>query len=289
MKEWLGALGLFLLMAVVPGVVGAATPAPAAAQETPDPFTITLPFEIIEGTPGSEHLLWTGDLPPGVCTIIAVEGANNTSVHPDNDLRVSDGLTTVWLRDVERAPGVSTVADGPIEAAGPVDVTLILGPHGLYSADLVLQVDCGTLPETTTTTETPPSTTTTTTTTTTAPPVTFTTTPTTTTTVPVTSTTLPPETTTTTTGSPPTTVTVTTLIVDPPPTPPPVCTDEDGVEHPDVDGDNIDDDTGEICALADTGLELDTIALYGLAVLGLGGLLVGYATGRIRLEAGVGR
>jgi len=156
---------------------------------------VDLPFQLIVDSPDSEHVLYEGEIPTGICDVTAIEGGNNKSVHPDNDLTVQS-VNTVTLFDVERASGVSTVADGPLDSDGTATVILRLGGDGIYSADLILHFDCEE-PSSSTTTTTPsttigPSTTTTLTTTTTMV-VTTTELSTTTTasTVPVTTTTIP--------------------------------------------------------------------------------------------------
>lgn len=160
---------------------------------------ITLEKQIIRGEEGDRVNLGTFDTPADlvgqVCSVTA-SGNNNESVHPGNDIEVTSESTVV-LEGVEDSANKTTVAAGSLSLSEDISFTLILGPDGVYSAELDVTLDCesATTTSTTTTTEATSTTSTTlapTTTSTTAPPETSSTS--------ITSTTVEAEPTTTTEG-----------------------------------------------------------------------------------------
>lgn len=88
--------------------------------------------------------LETVDTPPDLigasCVGVAV-AANQTSVHPGNDLIISSGGTSVVLEDVERAPGTTTPASGELTLGEQVTVDLRMGPDEVFSGGLVIIID----------------------------------------------------------------------------------------------------------------------------------------------------
>ena len=187
-------LAVFVAFAVVMGLMVVLVPAARA-----DTFTLVMPFVVVRGDSGSEHLLYDGPMPASGqrCFVTATDAGNNTSVHPGNDLRLDSNGQAVNFFDVERAPNVSTPGDQSILLGDTGTVTLILGPDRVYSADLVLMFDCEPVQTTTTSTTTTTTTTVPEVTTTTQPEVTTTTQPEVTTTTQPTTTTTQPEVTTT--------------------------------------------------------------------------------------------
>ena len=128
-----------LMFAVVTGFVSL----PAAAQGEP---ILELPIDTVaRGDAGTEALLATVDIAPGdvgrTCTVV-VAGENNTSIHPDTDLIVRSGQTTVVAEDVERAPGAITEAEGELVLASQVTVSVRFGPDEVFSGGLVLTLEC---------------------------------------------------------------------------------------------------------------------------------------------------
>ncbi|MDJ0792498.1 MAG: LPXTG cell wall anchor domain-containing protein [Acidimicrobiia bacterium] len=84
------------------------------------------------------------------------EATNQDSVHPNNDLIISSAGTSVTLVDVERAPGVTTVAAGTITLGPTVSVALEMGEDEVFSGGLVIVIDTNCqIPTTTTPTEPP--------------------------------------------------------------------------------------------------------------------------------------
>jgi hypothetical protein len=86
--------------------------------------------------------------------VLAVS-ANPDSVHPNNDLVVSSGGSSVTLPDVEGVSGGNVVASGTLQLGPDIVVSLVMGPDGVFSAGMDVVVDC-TPEETTTTTTIPP-------------------------------------------------------------------------------------------------------------------------------------
>jgi len=142
-------LTVFTAIAVLMGLAILLVPAARA-----DTFTLALPFQVVSGAPGSEHLLFDGPMPVSgeLCSLTASDAGNNTSVHPDNDLRLESNGQVVNFFDVERAPNVDTPGDQSIVPGATGTVTLTLGGDGLYSAALVLVFECEAVATTTTTT-----------------------------------------------------------------------------------------------------------------------------------------
>lgn len=127
------------LAVVASGLVSA----PAWAQGTP---ILEIPLDtVVQGAPGSEHLLATVPVAPAdvgrECTVVA-EGTNNESVHPNTDLLVRSGGDEVVAFDVERAPNVITEASGTLVLGPDLSVTVRLGPDGVFSGGLVVTVEC---------------------------------------------------------------------------------------------------------------------------------------------------
>lgn len=115
---------------------------------------ITLPFQVQRDHPGTEIVLYDGAMPVvgEECTVVATDAGNNTSVHPDNTLRLETGGNAIIFADIERAPNVSTPGSGTIVPAATGQVVLVLGPEGRYSADLILEFTCVSTATTTTST-----------------------------------------------------------------------------------------------------------------------------------------
>jgi hypothetical protein len=142
-------------------VAGAGLLAPPVWAQDGVGFDIPLDT-VVRGDEGSVHLLATepvaGEDVGRDCDVV-VEGANNTSVHPNTDLLVRSGGSEVEVLDVERAPDARTEATGTIVLDTEVSVSVRLGPDGVFSGGLIMTLDCPTPPSTTTTTTGPPTTT----------------------------------------------------------------------------------------------------------------------------------
>lgn len=193
------AMGMSVLSVVLVLLV-----APVAGGQ--EEVAIEIPLDtIVRGDPGSEHLLGSAEVPADLrgetCPVAAI-AENQSSVHPGNDLLVATDGDSIVLENVERAPGVTTVAEDQLTFGSTLTVTLILGEDGVFSAGMVVKF-CDIPVTTTTTTVETTSTTEATTTTTTIPTTTTTTETTTTVTVlPSTTVTTAPEATTTITVAP---------------------------------------------------------------------------------------
>lgn len=205
------AAGVMTLLAMSTLVVG--VPIGAGAQDV----SIEVSLDTVVRAPeGTQHSLATETVPPDLvgtrCRVSSVSH-NQRSVHPGNDLFVISGGGQLVLEDVEGEAFVERTAEGTLTLGNDVRVLLVMGPDGVFSAGIVVEVRCPSA-ETTTTTEattttTSGDTTTTTTgdTTTTTVEVTTTSTEVTTTTTGDTTTTTTGDTTTTTTGGEATTTT----------------------------------------------------------------------------------
>ncbi|MGI9584957.1 MAG: DUF7507 domain-containing protein [Acidimicrobiia bacterium] len=126
---------------------------------------------VVRADEGTVTYLATENTPAdliGTMCISVAEARNQSSVHPGNDLIVSSGGESVTLEDVERSPGATTTAGGPLTLGPTVTISLEMGPDEVFSGGITVKIlDCTppttTMPPTTvpSTTTTVPSTTTT--------------------------------------------------------------------------------------------------------------------------------
>lgn len=117
---------------------------PASAQEV-----ISIPVEgIIYGEEGSVHALEPVAVPEqfvGSACDGAAATDNNGSVHPDTDLIISTGGTTVTIENVETKPGEGHEIKGQISLGETVDVSVRLGADGVTSGGFVISFTCAPL------------------------------------------------------------------------------------------------------------------------------------------------
>jgi LPXTG-motif cell wall-anchored protein len=107
---------------------------PAEAQEP----ALSVPIDTVTyGAPNTIHVL--GERPSGAlegqtCDVM-VEGANNSSVHPGNDLIVQSNGDAIVLEDIERAAGAVTTASSRLTVGPTLTLSVRLGedirPNGL--------------------------------------------------------------------------------------------------------------------------------------------------------------
>lgn len=88
------------------------------------------------------------------CVSIAV-AANQESVHPNNDLIIETGESSVTLSDVEREPGATTPASGEVTLGARVKVTLHMGSDEVFSGGVVIVIGSNCTPPTPPTTAPP--------------------------------------------------------------------------------------------------------------------------------------
>lgn len=123
----------------------------AAADDT---FVVRVPLDrTASGAPGTTVLLDQVSVEPGLVGRLcdaSYEGDNNGSVHPDTDLIITSGSTTVVLDDVEASPGRITNSVGALTLGPTVQVSVRLGADGFASLGALLTIACPT-PATTTT------------------------------------------------------------------------------------------------------------------------------------------
>jgi hypothetical protein len=126
----------------------------AGAQSDP---VIIIPVDTdVRAPEGSLTTLVTidisADLVGATCEVRA-EAANNSSVHPGNDVIIESGGSSVVLLDVEGSAGQTTEASGVLVLGPTGTVTLRMGPDERFSAGLFV-IECSGGPITTTTTTT---------------------------------------------------------------------------------------------------------------------------------------
>ena len=134
----LAVAALTLLLTIVPSGLATAV--------TAEEFDIMIPLDTRVTAPeGSVTVLATESIAPEfagqICSVSAT-AENETSVHPDNDLIVESGNSTVVVEDVESGTGSVVHAGGDIELGSQIVVSLLMGPDGVFSAGLVVHVDC---------------------------------------------------------------------------------------------------------------------------------------------------
>jgi hypothetical protein len=131
--------------------VAVATAGCFGAPGSQDRIVIEIPIDtVVRGEPGTVHVLSTTPVAPedvGRVCAVAAEGINNESVHPNNDLIVRSNTGEVVLADVERAPNVRTVATDTHTIGPEITVAVRLGPDGVFSAGLVVTLDCPAPPD----------------------------------------------------------------------------------------------------------------------------------------------
>ncbi len=91
-----------------------------------------------------------------------VVATNNNSVHPGNTLIISSGGQTLEIPDVEDGAGQVTIEQGAVVLGDTVTVQLRLGPKGITSGGIEINLTCidQELPVVTTSTTAPETTTT---------------------------------------------------------------------------------------------------------------------------------
>ncbi|MGF1616808.1 MAG: hypothetical protein ACFCU2_03245, partial [Acidimicrobiia bacterium] len=126
-------------VAVLASLVAFSAPAAWASID------ISIPIDTqARGPVGSQQLLATADtddLEGRECSVSATS-ENQSSVHPNNNLIVASGSTSVTLYDVESEPGGTVHADGLLTLGSTVTVTLVFGGDQRFSAGIVVNIDC---------------------------------------------------------------------------------------------------------------------------------------------------
>ena len=97
--------------------------------------------------PGSVHLVGSDNVDPalvGATCDVNVNLANNQSVHPNSDLLITSGSSTVVALDVERdADAIIDTTPGTLTLeADTVTVSVRLGPDGLFSGGFTISFAC---------------------------------------------------------------------------------------------------------------------------------------------------
>lgn len=136
-------LGALVLVAMLMGVV----PVLAATVD------ISVPLDtVVTGPAGSQYVLAVVDVPVEsrgeTCDATAIS-TNQSSEHPDSNLVVSSA-TSVEILDVEKTAFGTVHAGGLMTLADAITVTLTLGPDGVFSGGISVEIDCPPFATTTT-------------------------------------------------------------------------------------------------------------------------------------------
>jgi hypothetical protein len=134
------------------------------AQDDESHPSLEIPLDTVaRGGVGAEEELAVEEIPAEAvgwsCDVVAA-GENNESVHPNNDIIVRSGDSSVELLDVEREAGAVTEGSGTVTLGETLTVHVRFGADKVFSGGMVLSIDCPTPPAPTTTTTTPATTTT---------------------------------------------------------------------------------------------------------------------------------
>lgn len=109
-------------------------------------FNLTVPINTVKTGPnGSRHILATKAVEQayrGMQCSAHATAKNQESVHPNNDLEVASNGSHVTLKNVERAGGILTTADGTLTLGSDVTVTLVMGPDTVFSGGLDVNITC---------------------------------------------------------------------------------------------------------------------------------------------------
>ncbi len=133
------------------GLVAAAFFAPltgiANSASADTGYTLRVPIDTVisKVEVGSKHVLASEVVQSkyvGLSCSVNATAENQGSVHPDNDLVVSSGSSSVTLKDVERAGGVLTHAQGSLTLGSDVKVTLVMGKDKVFSGGMDVNVTC---------------------------------------------------------------------------------------------------------------------------------------------------
>lgn len=133
------------LLAMLIGVV----PAVAATVD------LSIPVEtIVWGPAGSQHVLAVVEVPVDsrgeTCRVTAF-AQNQDSEHPNSDLLISSDTSSIVIPNVESAAYGSVFGGGLITLTDTITVAVTLGPHGVFSGGLDVEIDCPPFNSTTTT------------------------------------------------------------------------------------------------------------------------------------------
>lgn len=125
-------------------------PPAAASAQTSTQYQEVIPVTTIQrGNPGSEIQLGERNIEDQyvgmTCTVTAV-AENQSSVHPNNDLIIRSGMSSVTLENVEREANGLTTANGSLTLSDTATLSLRFGEDGVFSAGITINLVC-TMPE----------------------------------------------------------------------------------------------------------------------------------------------
>ena len=107
---------------------------------------VSIPIDgVIYGNEGDVIEFASGAVPEehvGRACFGAAATDNNGSVHPNNDLIITTGATTVIIRDVEDVPGKGHTISGAVVLGETIEVSVKLGADGVSSGGFVLSFEC---------------------------------------------------------------------------------------------------------------------------------------------------
>ncbi|MEX1091766.1 MAG: DUF11 domain-containing protein [Acidimicrobiia bacterium] len=128
-------------LAVLASLVAIAAPTAWASSH----IDLSIPIDThVRGQPGAQGVLATvetGDLEGQECSVSATS-ENQRSTHPNNNLIVGSGSSSVVLEDVESVPMGTVHAEGLLTLGPTVTITLVLGEDGVFSAGLTVHLEC---------------------------------------------------------------------------------------------------------------------------------------------------
>ena len=100
---------------------------------------VVIPITVVRGDPGSVHLIDPPGVVPvapdrvGLTCLVGAESTNQGSVHPNTDLIVTSGGTSVVIPDVEREAGGVIFGEGLLILGETAQIEVRLGIDGVFS------------------------------------------------------------------------------------------------------------------------------------------------------------
>jgi hypothetical protein len=111
-----------------------------------DDISLEVPLPTLVRAPaGTEHLLASTTVPSdlvGKRCAVTIQGTNQESVHPGNDLVIASGEDALVLPDVEAEAFGESEREGSLRLGDGLTVTLVMGSDGVFSAGMTVRVSC---------------------------------------------------------------------------------------------------------------------------------------------------
>jgi LPXTG-motif cell wall-anchored protein len=143
-------MGAAVLLTTVSGLAAGNV---EAGSRQPADAIITVPVDtVVRGPAGSIHLVDEQRTPAGMVAATCpgtVTVTNQRSEHPNSDLIITSGATSVTVPDVETLAFASRATNFTLTLGPTIAVQVRLGPDEVFSGGLAVVIDCAAPPTTT--------------------------------------------------------------------------------------------------------------------------------------------